>query len=380
MSNRDEHFMQAALELAARGRGLVEPNPMVGCVIVRSGEIVGSGFHKKFGGPHAEIEAIRSCQNQSDIQGATAYVTLEPCCHHGKTPPCTDALIGAGVNRVVVAMQDPFPQVDGGGLAQLRDAGIETTVGVLQAEAQSLNAPYLKLVRTGTPWVIAKWAMTLDGRIATTTGQSQWITGEASRAQVHRLRSRVDAVAVGMGTVEADDPTLTARPPKQNLTPEKDRTACRVAARVIFCRHRQPRPDSNLIRSASDDAPVILMAGPPLCQHDWGESRSGGVEVVNVQSNSTEAMIGEALTELGKRKMSNVMVEGGAELLASFFAAGQLDECHIYLGAKLLGGKDSPGPIGGRGIAQITEAPSFQLVSLDRFDDDIRAVYRKSKL
>ncbi len=205
---------------------------MVGCVIVRDGTVVGQGYHRQFGGPHAEIEALNSLAAASDAKGATAYVTLEPCCHHGKTPPCSEALISAGLTHVVVAMADPFAKVDGGGLRQLRDAGIETTVGVLSEKAEFLNAPYLKKVLTGKPWVIAKWAMTMDGRIATVSGQSQWITGQASRAEVHRLRGRTDAIAVGMGTVEADDPMLTARPPGP-----------RIATRIVFCRHRLPSID-----------------------------------------------------------------------------------------------------------------------------------------
>src|SRR5215210_4216404 len=207
----DADYMTRALELAGRGRGWVEPNPLVGAVVVRDAAVVGEGWHEKFGQAHAEVNALRQAGELA--RGATLYVTLEPCCHFGKTPPCTEAVIGAGVRRVVSAMLDPFPQVAGQGASRLREAGIVVEVGVGDAAARQLNAPYLKRLRTGRPWVHAKWAMTLDGKIATRTGQSKWITGEAARARVHELRGRMDAIIVGKGTLLADDPLLTARPP-----------------------------------------------------------------------------------------------------------------------------------------------------------------------
>ena len=213
----DALFMGRALELAARGQGFVEPNPMVGCVIVKNGGVVGEGWHRKFGGPHAEIEALRSAGNQA--RGATAYVTLEPCAHHGKTPPCAEALIAAGIARVICSQRDPFEKVSGRGIAALEAAGISVTVGVMEADARRLNAPYLKLVQTGRPWVIAKWAMTLDGKIATATGDSRWISGEASRAVVQQLRGRMDAIIVGHGTAVRDDPLLIARRRERELPP-----------------------------------------------------------------------------------------------------------------------------------------------------------------
>src|SRR5262249_11759950 len=212
----DHDYMTRALELAARGRGAVEPNPLVGAVVVRDGTIVGEGWHEKFGQAHAEVNALNRAGEKA--RGATLYVTLEPCCHFGKTPPCTEAVIRSGVRRVVVAMLDPFPQVAGQGASRLREAGIAVEVGVGEAgdfAARRLNAPYLKRLRTGRPWVHAKWAMTLDGKIATRTGQSKWITGEAARARVHELRGRMDAIIVGRGTLVADDPLLTARPVRE---------------------------------------------------------------------------------------------------------------------------------------------------------------------
>lgn len=207
----DRWHMRRALELAARGQGAVEPNPMVGCVIARGAEIIGEGFHRRFGQAHGEVEALQMAGDRA--AGATLYVTLEPCCHHGKTPPCTKAVLAAGVARVVVAAGDPFPEVHGGGMAELRAAGLDVELGVLEDEARRLNAPYLKLIETGRPWIIAKWAMTLDGKIATATGDSRWISNAQSRETVHRLRGRMDAILAGRGTTAKDDPLLTARPP-----------------------------------------------------------------------------------------------------------------------------------------------------------------------
>ena len=206
----DLWHIRRALELAARGQGAVEPNPMVGCVVAQGAEIIGEGWHRRFGQAHAEVEALQMAGNRA--AGATLYVTLEPCCHQGKTPPCTEAVAASGVRRVVIALRDPFPQVQGGGIAAFQAAGLTVEVGLLGAEAARLNAPYLKLVETGRPWIIAKWAMTLDGKIATHTGESRWISNPRSREIVHALRGRVDAVMIGRGTAERDNPLLTARP------------------------------------------------------------------------------------------------------------------------------------------------------------------------
>ncbi|QDT02806.1 Riboflavin biosynthesis protein RibD [Rubripirellula lacrimiformis] len=357
--------MQAALDLARSGQGHVEPNPMVGCVIVRDGCVVGQGFHGQFGGPHAEVAAIRSLANPADARGATAYVTLEPCCHFGKTPPCADALIEVGVGRVVVAMEDPFDQVSGGGIAKLRAAGIEVTVGTRCAEAGDLNAPFLKRVQSGLPWVIAKWAMTIDGRIATVGGESQWITGASSRAEVHRLRGRVDAIVVGMGTVVADDPTLTARP-----------AGPRAADRVVYCRNRLPSLDSNLVRTAKDHR-LILVVGPEIDRQSLDQVRAAGAEIMPVDAVDLAAMARAGIQAIGESGATNVMLEGGSELLGSFFLASLIDECHVYVGAKAFGGAAAPGPVGGIGVAEIAQATNFKLRAMDQFDDDVRLIYRR---
>ncbi len=244
----DASHMARALELAARGEGWVEPNPMVGCVIMRDGEIVGEGYHQRFGGPHAEVKALQLAGPRA--AGADVYVTLEPCCHHGKTPPCTQALIAAGVRRVVVAQSDPFAQVAGQGCAELAQAGIDVETGLLETEARQLNAPYLKLVASGRPWIIAKWAMTLDGKMATASGDSRWISCEASRAIVHRIRGRVDAIMVGRNTAATDDPLLTARPSGAGCRAHRARLGRIVGGREPIGAHR-PRPpgDRGCIRS-----------------------------------------------------------------------------------------------------------------------------------
>lgn len=368
----DETFMQVALDLAANGLGHVEPNPMVGCVIVRDGAIIGRGYHAKFGGPHAEVVALRSLDSPDQAAGAAAYVTLEPCSHHGKTPPCADALIDAKIGRVVVAMEDPFTEVAGRGIARLRDAGIDVTVGVLQDQAQQVVAPFVKRVTSGLPWVIAKWAMTIDGRIATRTGDSQWITNPQSRAAVHQLRSRVDAIVAGMGTVTADNPRLTAR----LADADADASPIRIATRVIFCRHRLPAIDSMLVRTIGQ-APLMLVAGPGVDADELRRLADVGATVLSLDDDDPPAMVGQMLQKMAAGGATNVMLEGGGEIFASFFAGNSVDECHVFLGPKAFGGVAAAGPIGGSGVAEVSQAWTFSLQSIDRFGDDLRLIYRR---
>tara|TARA_R110002049_G_scaffold305056_1_gene501003 strand:+ start:49023 stop:50108 length:1086 start_codon:yes stop_codon:yes gene_type:complete len=359
--------MRLAIELAGRGQGFVEPNPMVGCIIVRDGQVIGQGYHERFGGPHAEVNAIRSVTDAAMLRGATAYVTLEPCCHTGKTPPCSDALIDAGISRVVAAMRDPFPQVDGGGIQRLQEAGIEATVGVLEDDARSLNAPYLMRLGHARPFVIAKWAMSADGKIATATGESQWITNDESRRNVHHLRARVDAIVTGMGTVLADDPMLTAR----NVDP-----VARTAARVVMCRQRVPPADSKLIQSI-EIAPVLIVAGPQISPSHLSDLRNQGAEVVCCVDDNPAAMIQTLLSTLNDRGATNVMLEGGGRLLASFAEAGRIDEHQIFVAPCTIGGSDAPGPLGGRGITRLADAARLRLHSIETFKDDVKLTYRR---
>jgi len=347
--NLDAWHMTHALELAERGRGAVEPNPLVGCVIARGAEIVGLGWHRRYGGPHAEIEALNVAGARA--AGAVMYVTLEPCCHHGKTPPCTQALIAAGIRRVVVADRDPFPAVAGAGLAELRAAGIEIEIGIQAAAARRLNAPYLKLLSSGRPWVIAKWAMTLDGKIAASTGDSRWISGEASRARVHELRGQVDAILVGSGTAAMDDPLLTARP----LGP-------RQAVRIVVDSRAILASDSQLVRTAAE-APVLVAAGPAAAAADRRRLETAGCEVFVSEAETPDERLEALLDELGRRRMTNVLVEGGARLLGACFDRRLIDEVHVFVAPRLAGGAAAPGPIAGTGIELMRHA-----LRLDRSD------------
>lgn len=363
----DHTYMSRALTLAERGRGAVEPNPMVGAVVTdANGMVVGEGWHERFGGPHAEVNAFAAAGELA--RGGTLYVTLEPCCHHGKTPPCTDAVLRSGVQRVVAAMADPFPKVAGGGIGALRAAGVTVDVGGCEAEARELNAPYLMLLSTGTPWVIAKWAMTLDGKIATRSGDSKWISNETSRQRVHELRGRVDAVIVGRGTVIADDPLLTARPPGP-----------RVAARVVLSASGE-LPERCKLLETIKDAPVIVYttAGNETKLAGW---KRAGAEIVLVSREATLSTL-ELLQDLGRRRFTNVLVEGGAGVLGSFLGADAIDEVHAYVAPALVGGATAPSPVGGVGVGVewIREAKRFEKVSVEVLGGDVWVRAKNSPL
>ncbi|MEO8494819.1 MAG: bifunctional diaminohydroxyphosphoribosylaminopyrimidine deaminase/5-amino-6-(5-phosphoribosylamino)uracil reductase RibD, partial [Planctomycetota bacterium] len=342
-----------------RGEGFVEPNPMVGCVIVRDGRVVGEGWHRRFGEPHAEVEALDDAGEAA--RGATMFVTLEPCCHQGKTPPCADAVVKSGVSRVVVAMQDPFPQVDGGGIRVLQEAGIDVEVGVCEKQTRALNAPYLKLIETEKPWVLAKWAMSLDGKIATRTGDSQWISNEASRAVVHQIRGRVDAIIVGSGTARADDPTLTARPP-----------GARVATRVILDSNASLPVDSRLVQSVNS-APVLVVVTSGAPPENVRRLQEAGCEVLVVDGANSSDRVGRVLAEFGRRRMTNVLVEGGATLLGAFHDAGAIDEVHLFVTPKIIGGATAPSPIGGIGLSMVADAESLTDWTTTELNGDIYA-------
>jgi len=350
--------MQRALHLAVGGQGYVEPNPMVGCVIARGAEIIGEGWHKKFGGPHAEIEALRIAGDRAE--GATMYVTLEPCCHHGKTPPCTKAILDAKLGRVVAAMRDPFPEVDGGAIGELRDHGIPVETGLLEAEARRLNAPYLKLLEAGRPWIIAKWAMTLDGKIASRTGASQWISNSESRQIVHAIRGRVDGILVGRGTAHCDNPMLTARPPGP-----------RTALRIVADTHASLDADSALVRTAREFPLLVAIAETVT---DTGRQRLTdlGCEVLVCGGETPNERLGSLLDQLGERRVTNLLVEGGSRLLGSLLDMDQIDEVHVFIAPKLIGGAEALSPIAGEGIEQMPhalplDAPDFRQVGSDLY-------------
>ena len=369
----DDRFMSRALELAEQGRGAVEPNPMVGCVIVRDGEIVGEGFHQRFGGPHAEIEALQSLESfpktgerasargatVTSARGAAAYVTLEPCCHQGKTGPCTTALIDAGVARVIVGCQDPNPQVAGQGVAALQAAGIDVVESSLQTEAKQLIAPFTKLLSIGRPWVIAKWAMTLDGKLATHTGSSQWISGESSRAVVHRLRGQVDAILVGRGTAEADDPLLTARPPGP-----------RTATRIVLDSNGVLSSKSKLVQSVAD-TPLLVATTETATATNRQRLEASGAEVLMLASETRSEQMAELLDELGRRQMTNLLVEGGSEVLGTLLDMQAIDEVHAFVAPKLIGGVKAPSPIAGTGIESMTTAIQLERMQIEALGNDI---------
>lgn len=353
MTEADERWMRRALELAERGRGSVEPNPIVGAVVVRDGVPVGEGWHERFGGPHAEVNALTAAGDKAC--GATLYVTLEPCCHHGKTPPCADAVLRAGVKRVVAAMADPFPEVAGQGIDRLRAAGVEVDVGPCGAEAERLNAPYLTLVRHGRPHVHLKWAMSLDGKIATAGGESKWISGRASREVVHRLRGRMDAILVGAGTVRADDPLLTARP-----------SGPRVATRVVLCGTGVLQPGCQLIRSARE-TPVLVATAVGKS----ADLREAGCEVLELPADAGRPSVAALLAELGRRRMTNLLVEGGAEVFGAFLDARLVDEVHVFVAPVIVGGRTAQSPFGGRGVAGLADAPRLVRWEHRQVGDDV---------
>lgn len=366
-SQQDIRFMRRALALAARGRGFVEPNPVVGAVVVRDGRIIGEGYHRFFGGPHAEVYALAAAGRRA--RGATLYVTLEPCCHHGKTPPCTDAVMSAGIARVVAATIDPFAQVKGKGARILRAHQIRVEVGLLQQEARQLNAPFFKRVATGRPYVIAKWAQSLDGCIATARGESKWISSEASRAQVQQLRGRVDGILVGIGTALADDPLLIARP-------ERGRDIRRVASRIVLDSACRLPLRSQLVRTVAS-APLLVFHRARLdraAQRRRDQLARRGVMTLGVPAPGGRLAVPAMLDHLGRFDFANVLVEGGAEVLASFFAAGQVDEAHVYIAPKVIGGPSARHAIGGPDLSRLADAFALQVRALERVGPDVHLV------
>jgi diaminohydroxyphosphoribosylaminopyrimidine deaminase/5-amino-6-(5-phosphoribosylamino)uracil reductase len=353
----DSFWMRRALAEAERGRGAVEPNPLVGAVVVQNGRIVGVGHHARFGGPHAEVAALQAAGVAA--RGATLYVTLEPCCHHGKMPPCTEAIKRAGIRRVVAAFTDPFPRVAGGGLEALRSAGIEVESGRLETEARRLNAPYLKLLATGRPYVTAKWAMTLDGKTATATGDSRWISGPRARSLVHALRGRMDAIAIGIGTALADDPQLTARPPGP-----------RRAARVILDSAARLRLESRLVRSAGE-TPVWVAVTERADAERRAALTARGCEILAFPGGGLVPVV-PLLEELGRRRVTNLLVEGGGTVLGALLDAGQVDAVDVFVAPILAGGAAAPGPARGSGCQRIAEALRLDRLEASIIDGDLR--------
>ena len=345
----EARYLARAIALARRAAGRTSPNPAVGAVLVREGRIVGEGYHRRAGEPHAEVVALR--QAGEAARGATLYVTLEPCAHWGRTPPCADALIQAGVRRVVACTLDPNPRVDGRGFARLAAAGVEVVLarGELRRRVRQLNAGYEKHVTTGLPYVTVKVAMSLDGKIATASGDARWISSEASRALVHRLRARHDAVMVGVGTVLADDPLLTARP--------GGRARARQPLRVVVDSTARTPLASRLVTSAGPTAPVLVATTPRAPAQRLERLRERGIEVrVLPQTADGRVDLGTLMAELGRRDVLDVLVEGGGTLAGSLVASGMADRLLVFVAPVILGGVTAPTPVGGAGVARIADA------------------------
>ena len=354
----DDRFMARALELAARARGLTSPNPMVGAVVVHRGVVVGEGFHRAAGAPHGEIEALTAAGDRA--RGATLYTTLEPCTHQGRTPPCAPAVIAAAIRRVVVATEDPNPRVSGGGLDVLRAAGLEVERGVLEAQAFALNRLFLTAVREGRPHVTLKAAATLDGKIADAHGASKWITGDAARGHAHQLRSEVDAIVVGIGTVLADDPALTVRLeerwPREPLRVVLDSTArTPTSARLL----QGPTPSRAVIAiggNAPDDRVRALQAT--------------GAQIVRCPDANGRVALPALLAELFARDVRGLLVEGGAEVAASFVDAGVVDRVAMFFAPLIVGGRDALPVIAGAG-RELKRAIALGALEIRRLGDDL---------
>lgn len=350
----DESAMRRALEMAQRGLGFVEPNPPVGAVIVDDSlRLLGEGYHQRFGEAHAEVNAIATAGDAAE--SSTMFVTLEPCCHRGKTGPCTEAVINAGVKKVVVGAVDPNPEVAGKGIEQLKAAGIAVEAGVLRPECDALIAPFRKLITQGQPWVHAKWAMTLDGKIATHTGHSQWISNEQSRSVVHRLRGRMDAILAGAETVAKDDPLLTARPPGP-----------RTALRLVVSRSARLPTDSQLSQTA-DEYPTAVTLREGL----ESPGVSDNIKLIALPATGDGIDLKALLRELGRREMTHVLIEGGGGLLGAFHDAGLIDELHVFIAPKLIGGATAYSPLAGIGLAEVPAIADLEDVVVQTLDDDV---------
>jgi diaminohydroxyphosphoribosylaminopyrimidine deaminase/5-amino-6-(5-phosphoribosylamino)uracil reductase len=361
----DHQHLSRAIDLAGRGRGRVHPNPIVGAVVVKDGAVVGEGWHAEFGGPHAEVNAIAAC-GDADLTGATIYVSLEPCCHHGKTGPCTDAILQAGIGRVVVAADDPTEKASGRGLGILRDEGVVVDVagGELAARARLANQAFRKHARTGRPWVLFKSAMTLDGKVATRTGDSKWISSEASRQLAHRWRASVDAVVVGIGTALADDPQLTAR------IEDPGGPSLRQPRRVVFDATARLPLRSQLVRQAPE-VPLTVVVSRAAGRSATDALETAGAEVIVATGENEPARVRSALDQLGEQGVAGILLEGGPHLAGAFLDAGEIDEVRLFLAPLLLGGSKARDPLEGEGVERISEALRALTLDCKRVADDV---------
>ena len=356
----DVAHLARAIELAEGGRGRTTPNPLVGAVVVKDDEVLGEGFHTAYGAAHAEREALAACR--SDPRGATLYVSLEPCCHHGQTPPCTEAILAAGIARVVVGSDDPTEKAAGRGLGILRDEGVEVVVagGELAAKARLLNQPFRKHARTGRPYVLFKSAMTLDGKVATRTGDSKWISGEASRRLAHHWRAECDAVAVGIGTALADDPLLTARVEGVHRQPR----------RIVFDSEGRLPLDSRLVRGAPALA-LTVVVGRAASRLRTDALEAAGADVIVATGENEPARVRSALDQLGASGVTSILLEGGPHLAGAFLDAGEVDEIRLFVAPVVVGGSAARDPLEGEGVERIAEAARALTLECRRVADDV---------
>ena len=363
--NDDLLHMRAALALARRGLGNAWPNPAVGCVLVKDGRVIGRGWTQPGGRPHAETEALLRAGDSA--RGATAYVTLEPCSHHGRTPPCCEALAGAGIARVVMAMRDPDPRVNGRGLAMLRGAGIDVEEGLLEAEARALNAGFFRRIQAGMPVVTLKLASTLDGRIATSSGESRWITGAAARREVHALRARHDAILVGSGTVLADDPDLTCRIPGMERVP---------MLRVVADARLRTLPSARLVQGA-ELAPVLIITAPGHPPAAQAPFMAAGADIVTVPAHAAGGLdLPSLLRALGRRGVTRVLAEGGAGLAAALLRQGLVDRLVWFHAPAVMGGDGHPALEGLR-LAALSAMPRFHRTAQRAIGDDMLSEFER---
>ncbi len=348
----DHNWMQRALGLAQKARGKTSPNPMVGAVAVQKGNVVGEGYHRRAGGAHAEVLALKKAGKLA--KNCDLYVTLEPCSHHGRTPPCVDLIISSGVRRVIVGMKDPNPLVSGKGIRKLRSAGIEVVNGVMKKQCCELNEVFIKYIQTRMPFVIVKAAMSLDGKIATAKGESQWITGTHAREVVHEMRDEVDAILIGAGSVVKDNPRLTARLKKGKVS---------YPVRVILDNEELVSLSSKVFQNALEEK-VIYVAGLNISPTRERKLIAKGVEVLKLKERRGKLPIKNVMVELGRREISSVLIEGGGEIHASAFKEGVVDRVVFFYAPKIIGGRKAPGSVGGDGVARLQDALELKDVSI----------------
>jgi len=353
--------MKRVLQLAEKGYGTTSPNPMVGALVVKGNMTLSEGYHEKPGMPHAEVVALEKAGPRA--RGATLYVNLEPCCHYGRTPPCVEKIIKTGIKRVVCAMEDPNPLVAGKGFKMLVEAGVEVKKGVLEKEARQLNEAFIKYITTGVPFVTCKYAMTLDGKIATKTGNSRWISGELSRTFVHRLRFGADGILVGVGTVIADDPLLNCR-----LGGNIDKQPVRI---IVDSGLRVPL-NARLLR---DKGSKTIVVTTEKCNRDYAERLQNlGVEVLIAPVKRDRVDLGWMLKAFGKRQFTSILVEGGSSIITSLVEEGIVDKFIIFIAPKIVGGIGAPTPVGGNGVDRMDQAVLLKDINIRRFEDDVAII------